>query len=63
MNNAFTMGSVPVEDVEIVRRRRREIWYNMRFKDMSGEMHMWRRKDARARYSAAYPMGREHVAI
>ena len=27
--------------------------------NMSGEMHMWRRRDARMRYSAAYPTGAE----
>ncbi len=36
---------------------RRKIWYNIR--NMSGEMHMWRRMDAKVRYSTAYPTGRE----
>ncbi len=42
---------------------RREMWYNIRNTDMSGEMHMWRRMDAKVRYSAAYPTGRERSAI
>ena len=29
--------------------------------DMSGEMHMWRRQDAKMRYSAAYPTGAERI--
>ena len=29
-------------------------WYNMRY-NMSGEMHMRRRRDAKMRYSVAYP--------
>ena len=37
---------------------RRKIWYNTRL-NMSGEMHMWRWMDAKVRYSAAYPTGRE----
>ena len=36
------------------------IWYNTRL-NMSGEMHMRRRRDAKARYSAAYPTGRERI--
>ena len=44
-----------MEDVEVVPHRQRKIWYNIRHIEMSGEMHMWRRRDARARYSAAYP--------
>ena len=55
------MGTVPMEDVEVVPHRRRKIWYNIRPIDMSGEMHMWRWRDTKARYSAAYPTGRERV--
>ena len=29
--------------------------------DISGEMHMRRRRDAKARYSAAYPTAAEHI--
>ncbi len=31
--------------------------------NMSGEMHMRRRRDAKTRYSAAYPTGAERIAI
>ena len=31
--------------------------------DMSGEMHMWRRQDAKMRYSAAYPTGAERFCF
>ena len=31
--------------------------------NMSGEMHMRRRRDAKVRYSAAYPTGRERVLL
>ena len=37
------------------------MWYNIRKTDMSGEMHMWRRMDAKVRYSAAYPTRAERM--
>ena len=41
-----------------VMRRRPQIWYNMRI-GMDQKRHMLWQSDARVRYSAAYPMGRE----
>ena len=35
----------------------------IRISNMSGEMHMRRRRDARMRYSAAYPTGAERIVI
>ena len=31
--------------------------------NMSGEMHMLRRRDAKLRYSAAYPTGAERIVV
>ena len=39
-------------------------WYNMRYIDMSGSLPMRRRvENAKVRYSAAYPTGRERFCI
>ena len=43
-----------------VMRRRPQIWYNMRI-GMDQKRHMLWQSDARVRYSAAYPTGRERI--
>ena len=51
-----------MDAAKIVRHGRREIWYNMRHVDMSGEMLMGcATKASQVRYSAAYPTGRERI--
>ncbi len=49
-------ADVRMEKCKVVQHARQKIWYNTRL-NMSGEMHMRRRRDAKTRYSAAYPTG------
>ncbi len=45
-------------------RRTSQKWYNMQYINMSGNLPMGiAAKGPRVRYSAAYPMGRERIAI
>ena len=45
---------------KVVQHAWRKIWYNIQL-NMSGEMHMRRRRDVKVRCSAAYPTAAEHI--